>query len=69
MTRFPCWHWPGKDAALPLRPPLRTGRETFASSGSSRCKAPRERSRCHDGLIPASWRWRPNFFWNARSAK
>jgi len=40
--------------ALPPLPPLRTGRETFASSGSSRTKAPRERSRCHDGRIP-SW--------------
>jgi len=29
---------------LPL-PPLRTGLESFPSSGSSRCKAPRERSR------------------------
>jgi hypothetical protein len=41
-------HWSGKGAALPPPPPLRTGRETFASSGSSRFKAPRERSRCHD---------------------
>ena len=53
-------HWSGKRMALPPLPPLRTGRETFASSGSSRYKAPRERSRFHDGLIPASWRWMPN---------
>jgi hypothetical protein len=46
--------WSGKEVALPPLPPLRTGRETFASSGSSRTKAPRERSRCHDGRIP-SW--------------
>jgi hypothetical protein len=39
--------WSGKEVALPPLPPLRTGRETFASSGSSRTKAPRERSRCH----------------------
>jgi len=62
-------HWSGKGAALPPLPPLRTGRETFASSGSSRNKAPRERSRLHDGLIPACWRVMPTFFWNARSAK
>src|SRR5271170_5011023 len=39
--------WSGKEVALPPLPPLRTGRETFASSGSSRTKAPRERSRYH----------------------
>ena len=33
-------------------PPLRTGRESFPSSGSSRYKAPRERSRFHDGCMP-----------------
>ena len=38
----------GKRVALLPLPPLRTGRETFASSGSSRYKAPRDRSRCHD---------------------
>jgi hypothetical protein len=43
----------GKRPALPPPAPLRTGRESFPSSGSSRCKAPRKRSRCHDGLIPA----------------
>jgi len=59
----------GKGAASPPLPPLRTGRETFASSGSSRYKAPRERSRLHDGLIPACWRVMPNFLWNVRSAK
>ena len=37
--------WSGKEVALPPLPPLRTGRETFASSGSSRCQAPRGRSR------------------------
>ena len=62
-------HWSGKGAALLPLPPLRTGRESFPSSGSSRNKAPRERSRLHDGLIPACWRVMPNFFWNARSAK
>src|SRR5271168_3449422 len=41
--------WSGKGAALPPLPPLRTGRESFPSSGSSRYKAPRERSRLHDG--------------------
>ena len=39
----------GKEDALRRPPPLRTGRESFPSSGSSRCEAPRERSRCHDG--------------------
>ena len=39
----------GKRAALPPPAPLRTGHESFPSSGSSRYKAPRERSRCHDG--------------------
>jgi hypothetical protein len=38
-------HWSGKGAALPPLPPLRTGRESFPSSGSSRNKAPREQSR------------------------
>ena len=42
----------GKEMALPPSPPLRTGRETFASSGSSRTKAPRERSRFHNGFDP-----------------
>ena len=37
---------------MPPLPPLRTGRETFASSGSSRTKAPRERSRFHNGFNP-----------------
>src|SRR5208282_4165980 len=32
----------GKEMALPPSPPLRTGRETFASSGSSHFKALRE---------------------------
>ena len=59
----------GKRASLLTLPPLRTGHESFPSSGSSRCKAPYEWSRLHDGLIPASWRWMPNFLWNARSAK
>ncbi len=45
--------WSGKGAALLPLPPLRTGRESFPSSGSSRYKAPRERSRPHDVLIPA----------------
>ena len=35
----------GKRAALLPLPPLRTGLESFPSSGSSRCKAPRGRSR------------------------
>jgi hypothetical protein len=35
----------GKGTASPPLPPLRTGHESFPSSGSSRCKAPRERSR------------------------
>src|SRR2546427_6851008 len=35
----------GKETALLPPPPLRTGRESFPSSGSSRCEAPRERSR------------------------
>jgi hypothetical protein len=46
------YHLSGKGAALPPLPPLRTGRESFPSSGSSRYKAPRERSRFHDGLNP-----------------
>jgi hypothetical protein len=40
---------------LPPLPPLRTGRETFASSGSSRTKAPRERSRLSRRFHPG-WR-------------
>jgi hypothetical protein len=51
----------GKRAALLPLPPLRTGRESFPSSGSSRCKAPVSGAGFHDGLIPASWRWMPNF--------
>jgi hypothetical protein len=35
----------GKEAALPPLPPLRTGHESFPSSGSSRCEAPLSRSR------------------------
>jgi hypothetical protein len=35
----------GKGAVLPPPPPLRTGRESFPSSGSSRYKAPCDRSR------------------------
>src|SRR5208282_525313 len=42
----------GKGAALPPLPPLRTGRDSFPSSGSSRCKAPRERSRCSRRFNP-----------------
>jgi len=34
-----------------------------------RYKAPGERSRLHNGLIPACWRVMPNFLWNARSTK
>ena len=36
---------------------------------SERYEAPRERSRFHDGLIPACWREMPNFLKNARSLK
>ena len=35
----------GKEVTLPSPPPLRTGRESFPSSGSSQFKAPRKRSR------------------------
>src|SRR2546430_16616154 len=35
----------GKEVTLPPPPPLRTGRESFPSSGSSRYKAPLARSR------------------------
>lgn len=45
-------HLSGKRALLPALAPLGTGHEGFPSSGSSRCKAPRERSRLHDGLNP-----------------
>jgi hypothetical protein len=38
-------HGSGKEAALLPLPPLRTGREGFPSSGSSRYKAPLLRSR------------------------
>jgi hypothetical protein len=48
----PLGYCSGKEVALPPVPPLRTGRETFASSGSSRTKAPRERSRFHNGFGP-----------------
>ena len=43
--------WSGKGTALPPLPPIRTGLESFPSSGSSRSKAPPERSRYHDGEI------------------
>jgi len=36
----------GKEPALRLAPPLRTGLESFPSSGSSRAKAPTVRGRC-----------------------
>jgi len=52
---------------LPQLPPLRTGREGFPSSGSSRIKAPQKQSRYHDGLIPACWRVMPNFFASRRA--
>src|SRR6266480_1204058 len=38
-----CW-WSAKEVTLPPPPPLRTGHESFPSSGSSRCKAPPSRS-------------------------
>ena len=43
---------PGSRRVLPPSSPLRTGREGFPSSGSSRYKAPRERSRFHNGFNP-----------------
>ncbi len=61
--------WSGKGTALLPLPPLRTGHDGFLSSGSSHCKAPHERSRSHDGFIPASWRWMPIRLKNARSSK
>lgn len=69
LTKKSRHNWSGKRATLPPLPPLRTGRESFPSSGSSRHKAPRERSRHHDGLIPACWQEMPNFLKNARSLK
>src|SRR5262245_7762486 len=63
------FHWSGKEIALRPPPPLRTGRESFPSSGSSNYKAPRERSRFHNGLVLACLHARPNFFWNARFKK
>jgi len=59
----------GKRATLPPPAPLRTGRESFPSSGSSQCKAPPRRSRFHDGLIPACLRLTPNFLRKTRSLK
>ena len=44
FSRF-CFVGSGKGAVLPPPPPLRTGRESFPSSGSSRYKAPCDRSR------------------------
>ena len=35
----------GKEMTLPSPPPLRTGRESFPSSGSSQCKALRKQNR------------------------
>ncbi len=43
----------GKEMALPPSPPLRTGRETFASSGSSHFKALREQSQCSQRFSPS----------------
>jgi hypothetical protein len=43
--------WSGKEAALLPLPPLRTGRESFPSSGSSRCEAPCERGRSTRELL------------------
>jgi hypothetical protein len=45
-----CWV-SGKEAALLPLPPLRTGRESFPSSGSSRCEAPCERGRSTRELL------------------
>ena len=42
--------WSGKGTALPPLPPLRTGGESFPSSGSSRFKAPRAR-RFNPGFV------------------
>lgn len=41
----------GKETALPPPPPLRTGRESFPSSGSSRCEVPCERGRSTRELL------------------
>jgi hypothetical protein len=46
----------GKEVALLPLPPLRTGRESFPSSGSSRSKAPYYGAGELDGCNPASRR-------------
>jgi hypothetical protein len=46
----------GKEVALLPLPPLRTGRESFPSSGSSRSKAPYYGAGELDGFNPASRR-------------
>ena len=54
----------GKRAVLPPLAPLRTGRESFPSSGSSPCKAPPKRNRCHDGYrAMPPLRYRLAAFW------
>jgi len=45
VATYRFWTGSGKEAALPPLPPLRTGHESFPSSGSSRCEAPLSRSR------------------------
>jgi len=49
-------HGSGKEVALLPLPPLRTGRESFPSSGSSRSKAPHYGAGELDGSNPASRR-------------
>jgi hypothetical protein len=48
---------------------LRTGRESFPSSGSSRYKLRDSGASFHDGFLRVSGRWTPNFLKNARSSK
>ena len=59
----------GKEMALRPSPPLRTGRESFPSSGSSRYKLRVSGAGFHDGFLRVSGRRTPNFLKNARSSK
>jgi len=56
ITKLSFYTSSGKEAALLPLPPLRTGRESFPSSGSSRSKAPYYGAGSFDGFNPASRR-------------
>ena len=47
---------------MPLAPPLRTGLESFPSSGSSRAKTPRAGSVCHTPKGKRAGKTKADFF-------